>query len=86
MSAPFRCGDVVRHIPTGEKWVVAWCEGDTLAPAGWPNCYALHSDCEMVRAATDDEHAEEVANWLAVGSGSSAERVRRLYAAPGAKP
>jgi hypothetical protein len=50
----FRACDVVRHHPSGEKWLLA-CderEGDVW-PAGWPETRAQASDCELVTAATD---------------------------------
>lgn len=56
-AAPaIRCGDTVRHGPTGETWVVAWVERDRLAWAGWPPGEALLADCTLVEAASDAEH------------------------------
>lgn len=82
-----RCGDHVLHRPTGEKWVVAWAEGDDLAPAGWPNSIACVADCEVTHRCTDDTHRAEVARWQASGGGDSRRgRVLRLYGDGGAAP
>jgi hypothetical protein len=74
-----RCGDYVLHRPTGETWVVAWCEGCDLAWCGWPNGMARTHDCEIVRRSTDDEHTRWVATVANCGD-SRADRVQRLYA------
>ena len=76
----FRCGDIVRHKPTGETWVVAWADAGTVAPAGWPDCRGRSSDCELLLAANDEKHSTKVAEWLAVKGDSRVEGVRRLYA------
>lgn len=79
---PFpRCGDQVHHIPSGENWVVAWAEGDDIAPAGWPNSIARVRDTRLVGRATDAEHAETVAilTRLRLADDSRATRIRRLY-------
>ena len=51
-----RTGDVVRHEPTGETWVVAFCEDGRVAPMGWPMCLAKESDCTLTDAASDGVH------------------------------
>lgn len=79
MTTPFRCGDIVRHKPTGETWVVAWDSDGTIAPAGWPDCRGLTSDCEMVRAASDEEHVKSVDDWLGVKGDSRVDGIRRIY-------
>lgn len=58
-----RCGDVVEHGPTGERWVVAWCEDGRLAWFGWPNGRADLSDCEVVERVSDEKHREMVQAW-----------------------
>ncbi len=80
-----RCGDHVHHAPSGETWVVAWADDatDDLAWCGWPNGMARLSDCTLVRAATDEEHAERLATVLICGD-SRASRARRLYVREGA--
>ncbi|WP_029002792.1 hypothetical protein [Azorhizobium doebereinerae] len=75
-----RCGDHVHHTPSDETWVVAWADYATndLAWCGWPNGIARLSDCTLVKAATDDEHAELLARVLDCGD-SRASTARRLY-------
>lgn len=46
----FSPGDLVRHKPTGENWVVKKCNGEQLEPTGWPKTIARKSDCEMLQA------------------------------------
>lgn len=60
-SAQFHAGDIVRHIPTGEKWVLA-CDqdGSHVSWVGWPEGTALASDCSLVKAATHDERIERL--------------------------
>lgn len=78
-----RCGDHVLHRPSGEQWVVAWAEGDDLAPAGWPNSVARLADCEVTHRCTDEEHRSWVAEWRDLKDGDSRRaRVLRLYAEP----
>lgn len=80
--APFRCGDVVEHVPSGERWVVAWCEGDDLAPCGWPDGIARTADCRLVKAADDHAHRSMVRSWAdSSGHGGDSRRARvlRLY-------
>jgi hypothetical protein len=52
----FRAGDIVRHKPSGEEWVLAVDEdGGWLSPAGWPDTIVRPFECELVTAATDAE-------------------------------
>lgn len=65
----FRTGDEVLHKPSGEKWLVAWADDREVICCGWPESFARASDCELIRAANDEEHwrlVEEIARW-AVG-------------------
>lgn len=50
-----KTGDHVFHKPSGETWVVAYVDGDELAPCGWPLSFARTSDCTLVRCVTDEE-------------------------------
>ncbi len=51
-----KTGDTVKHIPTGETWLVAFCEeGRGLSPCGWPETLADIKDCELVESATEKE-------------------------------
>ena len=55
----YRAGDVVRHGPTCETWVLACDEEDgRVLPAGYPECTAAAADCELVTAATDVDRVE----------------------------
>jgi hypothetical protein len=76
-----RCGDVVLHRPSGEMWLVAWAEGELLAPSGWPNGIAQLADCEVLKRCSDPEHAAAVDEWRRVHDCSDSRRARvlRLY-------
>lgn len=77
-----RCGDHVHHTLSGEDWVVAWADYETgdLAWCGWPNGMARISDCTLIMAVTDEQHAERLSGVLKCGD-SRADRARRLYGA-----
>jgi hypothetical protein len=77
-AAP-RCGDHVLHRPSGETWIVAWCEGDDLAWCGWPNGMARTADCDVTIRVTDEAHRSMVAQ-VASCSDSRGPRCARLYA------
>lgn len=58
-------GDVVRHVPTGEKWVVAFVKDGDLSWCGWPEGWAKLSDCILIKKATAEERLKllkEMAN------------------------
>ena len=65
----FRAGDVVRHHPTGEEWVVAATNPATseLVCCGWPETIAPFSSCTLVKAATDDEHKDTLSRVIKSG-------------------
>jgi len=48
-------GDTVRHISTGETWLVACVQGNDLSWCGWPEGYAKVNDCELIRKAPPEE-------------------------------
>jgi hypothetical protein len=48
-------GDVVRHVPTGEEWVVAFVRNGDLSWCGWPEGWAKISDCILIKKATAEE-------------------------------
>lgn len=52
MEQKIGVADIVRHIPSGEKWVVARVSKYHIYPAGWPPCRADVSDCELVEKAS----------------------------------
>lgn len=74
-----RTGDTVFHSPSGETWTVAWADHETgyMAPCGWPTCEARIADCEVTRAASDDEHRDLVARVNASGRTDSHRAVVR---------
>lgn len=74
-----RCGDTVIHHPTGERWLVAYVDGDRLAWCGWPEGEARLSDCSVLRRCSDAAHVallREIA-----GMRNSADRRARMAAA-----
>lgn len=73
-----RCGDVVKHEPTGEEWVVAYEDGEYMAWCGWPDGQARVADCTVVKACTDEEHL----HWLTqVATSKTGRRARMAQAA-----
>jgi hypothetical protein len=72
-----RAGDIVLHRPTGERWVVAYVDGDYLAWCGWPEGEARVADCDLVEAVSDAKHRE----WLERIAASSGRRARMAAAA-----
>ncbi len=50
-----RTGDHVKHLPTGEEWLVAFVEDGRLCACGWPCSLVPVADCELVKACTDIE-------------------------------
>ena len=70
-------GDVVRHNPTGEEWVVAYVKGDRLAWCGWPEGEGQLSDCTLVKAATDDERRQLLERMAVMDSTDSRCRFAR---------
>ncbi len=67
-----RTGDTVLHKPSGEKWLVAYVQGEYLAWCGWPEGEAKLADCELVRACTDEQHWKPVREIAASASGARA--------------
>lgn len=77
-----RCGDCVKHEPTGEDWVVAYAdaERDELAWTGWPEGSARLSHCTVTMRCSDQEHARAVEEWRqSSGGGYRRDRVMHLY-------
>ena len=61
----YRTGDVIRHIPSGEEWLVATADARHVSPCGWPYGLARLDEVELVEAATDEAHLkllQELAN------------------------
>lgn len=62
--SPFRAGDVVKHKPTGEEWILANDQtGKDVSPCGWPECWADAEHCELVKSATDEERLKMLQKW-----------------------
>lgn len=77
-----RCGDVVKHRPSDENWIVAFAdyEANELAPAGWPDSRADISDCDIVSRCSDEEYRRWVSEWTSLKTPCSRRsRVLRLY-------
>lgn len=64
MSDAFRAGDTVKHRPSGEQWWLGAADGHYVYPNGWPPTEGKAADCELVHAATDDEHRSMVRKWI----------------------
>lgn len=58
MVTKIRCGDHVKHGPSGETWVVAYVNGEHLAWCGYPEGEAKLADCTLVKTASDYDHFE----------------------------
>lgn len=60
-----RIGDVVKHRPSGEEWLVArvYDNGDIIA-AGWPCTYGCASDIEIVEQCSDEAHLAMVGRLM----------------------
>lgn len=69
--------DTVLHRPSGERWLVAVArtEQDEIIPCGWPLSFARLSDCDLVRAATDEQR-EALLNQMADMQDGSDPRCR----------
>ena len=78
-----RCGDAVFHGPTRQTWLVAYADYGTgdLSWSGWPEGRARIEDCVVTRIATDEQHAEHVAEWLSKPRPDDHRRraIERLY-------
>ncbi len=48
-------GDTVWHLPSGEKWLVAFVRGDRLTWCGWPEGTAELADCRLITKATKEQ-------------------------------
>jgi hypothetical protein len=55
----FATGDTVKHVPSGEEWLLIRLEGEYVYPGGWPKSRALAADCRLVARGT----AEDIA-WI----------------------
>lgn len=68
-----RAGDVVKHQPTGETWVLACAERDEVYPCGWPETIAKEKDCILVEAGSEKDYREMLESWSDKSSYDSSE-------------
>lgn len=84
-----RTGDSVYHLPSKERWRVAWANPrmDQIGPEGWPETIAKLSDCSLLRRASDEEHARAVREWVEkttpIPADHRRQRVIRLHGGRG---
>lgn len=48
-------GDAILHSPSGETWLVAYCDHGYVCCCGWPESLAKVEDCELKRKATPEQ-------------------------------
>lgn len=63
-------GDTVKHLPTGEEWLVAVVDGERLSWCGWPEGWAKVADCELVRKAEPMERTTTLIAMAHMGNES----------------
>lgn len=85
-GVPIRAGDHVHHRPSGEDWVVAYVDGDYLAPCGWPNGEAKLSDCVLKKSCSDEEHAAILLEIAKVDDKRGVKARAAIAAAKGGAP
>jgi len=63
-----KAGDDVKHIPTGEEWVLAGVDTKRgeVYPAGWPESIADIKDCELILSCSDKESLETLRQCLSL--------------------
>lgn len=52
--------DKVKHLPSGETWIVARVTDRDVYPAGWPMSCGDLSDCVLVSKATPEQKADMI--------------------------
>lgn len=60
-----RAGDVVKHGPTGETWLLAYADHERgeVSACGWPESIARIEHCELLKAGSDSAHEELLRTW-----------------------
>lgn len=53
-----RCGDTIKHSPSGETWTLAYVNGENVSWVGWPAGEAYRKDCTLIEACSDAEHVK----------------------------
>lgn len=77
MSADIDAADIVKHLPTGEEWLVAFVRDDRLWWVGWPQGFASVHDCVLVEKATPEARQQLL---RAMASMSEQDDPRARYA------
>ena len=70
-------GDLVLHVPSGETWLVAFCEGGKLCACGWPETIADEADCKLVRKASEEQRMS-VLSAMSHSQGIRGDYARRV--------
>lgn len=50
--------DRVKHMPSGEEWIVARINDLYVWPCGWPESRALKSDCVLIEKSSTESREE----------------------------
>lgn len=66
-----RTGDIIKHLPSGETWVVAWADENHLVACGWPESSAKTNQCRLIKSCSDSEHWKLVEEVAGSDSGSN---------------
>jgi hypothetical protein len=76
-------GDVVRHTPSGERWLVAYVHRDYVCCCGWPESLAPVADCVLLESATPEQRLILLRQMAAMEGSDSRKSYakRRLEAA-----
>lgn len=80
MSGTIDTGDAVLHIPSGETWLVAYCDNGYVCCCGWPCSLAKVEDCQLKRKATPEKRMELLHKLAAMSGYEALHDPRRLYA------
>lgn len=70
-------GDTVKHLPSGETWIVACVENGELSWVGWPEGWAKLADCVLVKKATAEKRQKILEQMAGI---RNAGDHRRAYA------
>lgn len=46
--------DHVKHIPSGEEWIVARVDDKYLWPCGWPESREMKKDCVLIKKSSQE--------------------------------
>jgi hypothetical protein len=69
-TVSFDTGDYVQHIPSGERWIVAYVRDGRLAWLGWPQGEAAAADCELIRKCSPEKRQKWLLDMAAMGDDS----------------